>query len=210
MRNESIRLYSSVVIPANAGVHRWSGTESLMIGCVLPLKRIPAVAGMTPIRGVGERLIQAILISVSEINSSPPFLADAYRLRSTAARLQRRLRAERADMAMGLSRYSALASLHRMGPLSAGALAAQERLRPQSLTRILAALEAEGLITRETDPGDGRRSMLRITERGVGLLRANAERQDRWLADAMARELTRTEREMLRLAAELMDRLAGA
>ena len=72
-------------------------------------------------------------------------------LRTAVARLQRRLRFERGTMNFGLSAYSAVACVYQNGPMSAGQLATHERLQPQSLTRILAALEDQKLIARAAD-----------------------------------------------------------
>ena len=103
-----------------------------------------------------------------------------------------------------------LGHLHRRGPLTPGDLAAAERVQPQSLTRTLANLEASGLLLREADPADGRRSLLAITESGLVALRGEMHQRDSWLAAAMAAHLTSTEIELLRLAGELMERLADA
>jgi DNA-binding MarR family transcriptional regulator len=135
---------------------------------------------------------------------------EARLLRTSVARLQRRLRSERGDTSIGLSRYSALGRLFYSGPMSAGQLAAHERLQPQSLTRILAALEADRLITKSTDREDHRRTRIQITTRGIAVLHQNAVPQEAWLARAIAQSLTPTEREMLRLAAQLIDRVSAA
>ena len=63
-------------------------------------------------------------------------------------------------------------------------------------------------MARQPDPADGRRSLLVITTAGVIMLRAEMHRGDQWLATAMAAKLTGTEAELLRLAGELMERLA--
>jgi DNA-binding MarR family transcriptional regulator len=134
-------------------------------------------------------------------------------LRRGITRLGRRLRAERPEPRedepelsnLGLS---VLAHLHRQGRMTPGALAAAERLQPQSLTRTLAVLEHEGLVIREPEGRDGRSSLLALTEPGVEALVQDMRRRDEWLAAAMARELTRTERELLRLAGDLMEHLA--
>jgi len=89
-----------------------------------------------------------------------------------------------------------------------GEIAAAERLQPQSLTRVLADLEAEGLITRERDARDRRQSVLALTAAGAQALAADMGARDRWLAEAME-ELTETERQVLYLAGVLMDRISG-
>src|SRR6476661_10655355 len=80
----------------------------------------------------------------------------AIRLHSAAIHLLRRLRRE--DDASGLSapRLSALSVVVFGGPLTLGALAAAEQVRPPTMTRIVSALEAAGLVQREPGPRDGR------------------------------------------------------
>ena len=133
---------------------------------------------------------------------------DARRLRASLARLQRRLRAERGETGLGPSRYGALACLFRNGPMSASELAAQERLQPQSLTRVLAALEEQHLISRRTDEADRRRSRIEITPAGIERLRTAVARQETWLAEALRARLTPVARDLMMLAIRLFDRLA--
>jgi DNA-binding MarR family transcriptional regulator len=136
--------------------------------------------------------------------------ADARRLRASFARLQRRLRVERGETGLGTSRYGALACLFRKGPMSATELATEERLQPQSLTRVLAALEQQHLILRQVDETDRRRSRIEITPLGVDRLRSAVARQETWLADTLRAQLTPVERDMLLLAVRLLDRLADS
>jgi DNA-binding MarR family transcriptional regulator len=136
--------------------------------------------------------------------------ADARALRAGITRLQRRMRAARGDMRIGLSAYSALACIFEHGPISAGELAERERLQPQSLTRILARLEGEKFISRRQDKADLRRARLLITQRGIQFLHRNALDQEAWLTRAMAETLTDSERAMLRIAAQLLDRVAAS
>jgi DNA-binding MarR family transcriptional regulator len=89
-------------------------------------------------------------------------------------------------------------------------LAAAERVRPQSLTRVLADLETEDLIRRRPGEADRRQIFLELTERGAQALERDMARRDRWLAAAMEQSLTPTERGLLRLAAQVMERLAEA
>ena len=92
--------------------------------------------------------------------------------------------------------------------MSPGDLASVERVQPQSLTRTLSRLESDVLIGRAPDPADGRRSLLAITQAGQTALRTEMEQRDSWLAAAMTEHLTSTEIGLLRLAADLLDRLA--
>jgi DNA-binding MarR family transcriptional regulator len=129
-------------------------------------------------------------------------------VREGMARLGRRLRAERIGHGLSLSRLSLLGLLSRNGPMTATAMAAAERLQPQSLTRMLARLENDGLIVRRQDAADRRQVLIDITDEGVAVLDEDTLRREAWLAKVMAERLTPTECELLRLAAGLMERLA--
>jgi len=134
--------------------------------------------------------------------------AVATMVRRSVSRLARRLRLERTDHGVPLSGLSVLAHLMGSGTLTATALAALEHVQPQSMTRILNDLEAGGLIVREPDETDRRQLRLDITSRGRALLMEDARRKDAWLAGVLAAELTETEREVLRIAARLLDRIS--
>src|SRR5205814_9771356 len=91
------------------------------------------------------KIVRTILVSVSEppvarqnIGMPDEDLAAAQTLRRATLRLSRRLQAERDEHGLSLTKISVLGHLARKGPLSAGALAAADRLKPQSLTRVLA------------------------------------------------------------------------
>lgn len=123
-------------------------------------------------------------------------------------RLGRRLRLERPGQGESLLELSVLGHLNRWGSMTPGQLATAERVQPQTLTRALASLEAQGSVTRATHPDDGRRSLLSLTEPGRRALAHDMRQRDAWLALAMAEHLTTTERELLRLAGGLLERLA--
>lgn len=139
--------------------------------------------------------------------------ADSVTAAETAVRravtsLGRRLRLERGSGLTALE-LSVLGHLHRRGPMNPGQLADVEHVQPQSLTRTLASLESAALLARSQDPRDGRRSLVSITAAGRDALRADMQQRDAWLRQAMTRELTGTECELLRLAGELLARLAA-
>jgi DNA-binding MarR family transcriptional regulator len=94
--------------------------------------------------------------------------------------------------------------------MTPGALATVERVQPQSLTRTLASLQRQHLVVRQPDGQDRRRSLLALTDAGRQALGRDMRQRDGWLAATMARQLTGAERELLRIASELMDRLADA
>ena len=130
-------------------------------------------------------------------------------VRRAVAALGRRLRSERSGNGLSLTKLSILGHLYRKGSITAVELAVLERVQPQSLTRVLAELTKGGLIGRRTDLEDGRRVLLDITGEGRTLLTQDMQQRDAWLAKAMG-DLSVTERELLRLAAQLMERLADA
>ena len=67
----------------------------------------------------------------------------------------------------------------------------------------------DGLIARMAGAEDRRQSPVAITEKGIAALNHDMRRRDAWLAASMAKRLAPTECEILRLAAQLMERLAA-
>ena len=127
-------------------------------------------------------------------------------MRVSVMRLARRLRAERAGHDLTLTQMSALATLDRHGPLTPRELADHEKVQPPSMTRTLAALEERGLITRTPHESDGRQHLVSLTADARSRLREDRRRREAWLATKLA-ELTPEERETLRAAASLLDRI---
>jgi DNA-binding MarR family transcriptional regulator len=137
------------------------------------------------------------------------FLKTVRFIRYGVMHLGRRMRLERGDDALSPSKLILLGWLARGGPLTPTELAARERMRPQSLTRTLASLEEDGLITRRAGTRDRRQSLVAITDKGRNAVDRDMEQRDIWLATVMAQRLSSTECEMLRLATHLMERLAA-
>jgi DNA-binding MarR family transcriptional regulator len=130
------------------------------------------------------------------------------RLRLAVMRLARRLR-QQTEGEITASRLSALSSVDRLGPLSLGALAAVERVRPPTLTRIVGHLEAAGLVVRRPAPGDRRSAELEISPAGRKLLDRSRTRKDAYLAERLA-TLDPADVEVLRRAAGVLERLLEA
>jgi DNA-binding MarR family transcriptional regulator len=121
--------------------------------------------------------------------------------------LARRLRAERPANALSSNKLSVLGHLYRNGPSTPTRIAAAEHQQPQSLTRVFAELEAEGLIARRPSELDRRASVLDLTDVGRDLLTRDMAARDRWLATAME-TLNETEIQVIGLAAALLAELA--
>ncbi len=133
----------------------------------------------------------------------------ASRLRVGVARLARRLRQEGAGEDATPSQLTALATLYHRGPMTPGELAATERVKPPSMTRIVAALEERGLVTREGSAEDRRVVHVLVTDAGRRAHEEYQQRRDEWLHRRLA-TLTGEERALLARAAGLMDRLVEA
>lgn len=131
----------------------------------------------------------------------------AVALRRASTRLALRLRAERTGDGLGSTGVAVLGQLHRHGSLTATEIAAAERVQPQSLTRVLATLEGQGLISRQQDAGDRRRNTIDLTDAGGRLLKDHMKSSDDWLAEAIEQRLNPTERAVLGLAAGILDQL---
>jgi DNA-binding MarR family transcriptional regulator len=132
----------------------------------------------------------------------------AHEIRTSLFRLVRRLRQERPEGELSYSGVNVLGWLEREGPMTNADLAAAERVTPQTMVRVTADLVAAEFISRTDNPADRRQVLLKITAAGATLVREDRRRRDSFLATAMASTLTPTERELLRLAAGLMDKLA--
>ena len=132
----------------------------------------------------------------------------AHDLRLAVMRFSRRLRNQRVDTSVTLTHLAALSTLKRNGPMSPGELAAQERVQPPSMTRVVVALEGMGLVTRTPHPTDDRQVIIGLTSAAEDLLSAEARAREAWLSSRL-QELTADERAVLREAAEIMAKLAG-
>lgn len=133
----------------------------------------------------------------------------AAEIRLGVLRLARRLRSERPADGLSVNKSSILGHLRRQGPMTAGALATADRQQPQSLTRVLAELQRDGLVVRSRDDHDARQSVLSLTDAGRAAFARDMAQRDAWLGTALD-DVTDTERELLVLAARLMTRLADA
>lgn len=129
----------------------------------------------------------------------------AARLRLSSTRLARRLR-QQSGTGHTPSQLSALATVDRHGPLTLGALAEHERVAPPSITKVVAKLEADGLVERATDPEDRRVQRVSATKAGRALIAETRRRKTTWLT-ARIRELPPEEQARLAAALDVLDHL---
>ena len=130
----------------------------------------------------------------------------AERLHSAAIHLLRRLRRHDVRSGVGPARLSALSVLVFGGPRTLGELAAAEQVRPPTMTRIVAALEADALVARRPHPRDARQVVLRATAAGERVLRKGRRRRIEALARRL-RALGPFELTTLSQAAELIEQV---
>src|ERR1700760_2167610 len=118
-------------------------------------------------------------------------------------RLARQLRFRNPSAPVTLSQLSALTTLANEGAMTPGALAIRERVRPPSMTRVIASLAEMGLVDRTPHPVDGRQVLVSTSEAGAELVKAARRARQEWLAKRLG-TLDRDQRDVLRNAADLM------
>jgi DNA-binding MarR family transcriptional regulator len=126
-------------------------------------------------------------------------LAD--KLHSTAIHLLRRVRVEDAASGIGPARLSALSVVVFGGPISLNDLARAEQVRPPTMSRIVDALEREGLARKTVNQQDRRAVVIEATAKGANVLQQGRRRRVRALAKSLSR-LKRAERAEIERAIE--------
>jgi DNA-binding MarR family transcriptional regulator len=137
---------------------------------------------------------------------TPETGAVATELRTAMGKLTRRVKQE--DH-IPLGQVSVLGTLDRDGAMTTSDLAADHRVRPQSMARAVGLLMDQGLVVRRAHPTDGRKSLLELSPAGQAALEQERGRRAGWLAQAIELELSAEEREVLARSAALMERLAA-
>jgi DNA-binding MarR family transcriptional regulator len=129
----------------------------------------------------------------------------ADRFHSAAIHALRHVRRE--DPATGVppAQLSALSVLVFGGPRTLGELAAAEQVRPPTMTRIVQALEAPGLVRRARDPHDARVHRVHATAKGRRVMQRGRERRVANLATLLDR-LSPEQIARVHEAAELVER----
>lgn len=134
-------------------------------------------------------------------------VADA--LHSAAIHLLRGVRKEDEHTGVGPARLSALSVLVFAGPMRLTELARIEQVKPPTMTKIVAGLEAAGLVRRRVDADDARAVRLAATARGTRLLQEGRRRRVERLASAL-QALAFDDLEVLARAAALVERVSAA
>ena len=132
----------------------------------------------------------------------------AARLRVAVTRLNRRLRQE-SMTGISPSQEAALAAVKRLGRPTLGELAQAEQVQPPSMTRVVAAMEAAGLIVRSGDEDDRRVSRVELTPKGRATLDRIRSLRTAYLARQIAL-LSPEERSRAEELAHLLERFVGS
>ena len=127
--------------------------------------------------------------------------------RTLLGRLKRRLRDQGSVGDLTPSEIAAIVRLEREGPLTVSNLARAESMRPQSMGKTVATLEAAGLVAGAPDPDDGRQTLISLTPLCLEKLTVGrAARQD-WLAHQLER-LSPDDVAKLAAAADILRRIS--
>ena len=129
-------------------------------------------------------------------------------LRVALGALIRRLRDQSAGSDLTRSQSSVLARLERDGATTSSALARLEGIRPQSMGKIIAALQDAGLVCGQPDVRDGRKTVLSLTDFAREQFRSGRLAREDWLSHAIASNLSDDEAALLISTTALLRRLA--
>lgn len=128
----------------------------------------------------------------------------AFELRETLGRGARRIRV---DSGPPLSQMTVLGHLHRLGAVSTNYLAAAERVRPQSMSMTIRALEEAGLVCRRPHPTDRRQVLIEMTRKGAKTLENIFAVREDWLTSIILVKLNSEERKQLQRGLKLLQRI---
>ncbi len=134
---------------------------------------------------------------------SPDLMHLAERLHFAALHILVFLRQEDAASGVTASRLAALSAIVFEGPIALGDVARIQQVKAPTMTRLVAALERQGLVKREDNPGDGRSIKLSATRRGREIMLAARQRR----LDRLARAMQTLDRKKLSHLADSMPAL---
>jgi DNA-binding MarR family transcriptional regulator len=134
----------------------------------------------------------------------------AIRLRGVVMRLSRQLRSGLKRDGLSTASLGLLGQLHRLGPITPTELAAQEKVRLQSLTRLLAELEAAKWIERAPHAADGRRTLVSLSQEGRRRLADAVHAGETSIAQSISNTFDSAQRAALLDACAMLETLADA
>ena len=131
----------------------------------------------------------------------------ALEMRTLVGKLKRKLRDQTGHEDFTSSQASVLLRLEKEGSTTVSNLARAEAMRPQSMSAVIAPLEAAGLVSGAADPTDGRQTLLSITRKCRELIQARRAAKQDWLTKTILARLSAQEQEQLATALGILARL---
>lgn len=145
-------------------------------------------------------------MGVSSNQPSAEALALGEELRRAVGTFVRSIRRE-ADTPTS-SQSETLGLLDRQGAMSVASLAAERKVKHQSMRLVVEQLETAGLVTRLPNPADGRSQLIALSDEGrAALARSRAARQHE-IASLIDERLSEGDRQVLRAAIEIIEKLS--
>jgi DNA-binding MarR family transcriptional regulator len=131
----------------------------------------------------------------------------ATRLRVGVGAFKRRTQETLSEGDLTVPQLTALSRLDRLGPSTTAELARREQITPQAMGTTILSLEQRGLVMRQPDAGDGRRSILSLSPAGQAAIGSGRSAVVDQVAVVLATSFTSAEIATLDAAARLLERL---
>ena len=141
------------------------------------------------------------------MSNHPDPAAVAAALHKSVVFYVRRLRQTPVQDEVSEPELAALLRLEEVGPSTPSALARAEQITPQAMGATVSELVRRELAERHADPGDGRLTIVSLTEAGRRVVRNKESARLRQLAGVLSERFTSEELEVLLAAAPLIERL---
>ena len=141
------------------------------------------------------------------ISSPERASALALELRTSLGKLKRKLRGQAGQEDLTSSQVSVLLRLEKDGPATVSNLARAEAMRPQSMSAVIAPLEAAALVSGTPDPNDGRQTLFSLTKMCRKRIQERRAAKQDWLTRTIQTRLSAQEQEKLAAALEILARL---
>lgn len=138
------------------------------------------------------------------ISSPERASALALELRTSLGKLKRKLRGQAGHEDLTSSQVSVLLRLEKDGPATVSNLARAEAMRPQSMSAVIAPLEAAGLVSGTPDPNDGRQTLFSLTKMCRKRIHERRAAKQDWLTRTIQTKLSAQEQEKLAAALEIL------
>jgi len=113
-----------------------------------------------------------------------------------------------AESQLPAPQLSALSVVVYGGPITLGALAAAEQVRPPTMTKLVAAMEQAALVEREPDESDRRVVRVRATAKGRKILEDGRDRRIAVIAEGLS-DLADADVQAIARALDAIERVAG-